>query len=263
MMLVARSAKELERLSRENSALFASGKICVWSAFTVASLDCRSECACGRICVWSVLTVSSLDFRSACACGKICVSSVLTALSLDCSSGSKRRLARSVFATMELSLLVFSASALVTCCRLSADCFSEAMVFVCRPDHSLSHRSSVAVPDLREETILRPPPGWGTRAIIDAAFGATQSAFEIANYSLMARLVREGFATTLAPESAISGEMLNGLCAIPVDDARLRWTLSTAVCTDRRMTAATTVLLRALIQAARDRPAELVAVAIP
>jgi DNA-binding transcriptional LysR family regulator len=141
--------------------------------------------------------------------------------------------------------------------------FSEAMVFVCRPDHPLSHRSLVAVPDLREETILRPPPGWGTRAIIDAAFGATQSAFEIANYSLMARLVREGFATTLAPESAISGEMLNGLCAIPVDDARLRWTLSTAVCIDRRMTAATTVLLRALIQAARDRPAELVAVAIP
>ena len=104
--------------------------------------------------------------------------------------------------------------------------------------------------DLREETILRPPPGWGTRTIIDAAFGATASAFEIANYSLMARLVREGFAATLAPESAISGDMLNGLCAIPVDDPRLRWTLSTAVSTDRRMTAATTALLHAFIQRA-------------
>ena len=137
----------------------------------------------------------------------------------------------------------------------------EAMVFVCRPDHPLSHRSSVAVPDLREETILRPPPGWGTRTIIDAAFGATQSAFEIANYSLMARLVREGFATTLAPESAIIGEMLNGLCAIPVDDARLRWTLSTAVCTERRMTAATTVLLRALTQESYVGAAQAPAVA--
>jgi DNA-binding transcriptional LysR family regulator len=139
--------------------------------------------------------------------------------------------------------------------------FSEAMVFVCRPDHPLSHRSSVAVPDLREETILRPPPGWGTRTIIDAAFGATQSAYEIANYSLMARLVREGFATTLAPESAIIGDMLNGLCAIPVDDAQLRWTLSTAVRTDRRMTAATTVLLRALTQRSHVSAAQVPAIA--
>ena len=138
---------------------------------------------------------------------------------------------------------------------------SEAMVFVCRPDHRLGHRSSVAVPDLRKETILRPPPGWGTRAIIDAAFGATQSAFEIANYSLMARLVREGFATTLAPESAIRGDMLNGLCAVPVDDAQLRWTLSTAVSTDRRMTAATTVLLCALTQRSHVSAAEVPAVA--
>jgi DNA-binding transcriptional LysR family regulator len=143
--------------------------------------------------------------------------------------------------------------------------FTEPMVFVCRPDHPLSQRPRVAVPDLREETILRPPPGWGTRTIIDAAFGATQSAFEIANYSLMARLVREGFATTLAPESAISGDMLSGLCAVPVDDPRLRWTLSTAVCTERRMTAATTVLLRALTQRARigasEAPAHAPAVA--
>jgi DNA-binding transcriptional LysR family regulator len=139
--------------------------------------------------------------------------------------------------------------------------FSEAMVFVCRPGHPLGHRSSVTVPDLRDETILRPPPGWGTRTIIDAAFGATQSAFEIANYALMARLVREGFATTLAPESAISGDMLNGLCAIPVDDAGLRWALSTAVCTERRMTAATTVLLRALTQASRASTAEALTVA--
>jgi DNA-binding transcriptional LysR family regulator len=94
--------------------------------------------------------------------------------------------------------------------------------------------------------LLRPPPGWGTRAIIDDVFGVTQSAFEIGNYSLMAGLVRESFATTLVPESAISGAMLSGLCAVPVDDARLRWTLFAAVCTDRRRTAATAVLLRAL-----------------
>ena len=61
----------------------------------------------------------------------------------------------------------------------------------------------------------------------------------------MARLVRAGFATTLAPASAVSGDMLAGLRAVPVDDSRLCWTLSAAVCTDRRMTAATAVLLDA------------------
>jgi DNA-binding transcriptional LysR family regulator len=135
--------------------------------------------------------------------------------------------------------------------------FSEPMVFVCLPDHPLSQRPSVAVPDLREEMILRPPPGWGTRTVIDAALGATHSAFEVADYALMSRLVRAGFATTLAPASAIGGEMLAGLCAVTVDDARLRWTLSAAVCTDRRMTAATTVLLDTLTRRSHACPQEL------
>ena len=129
--------------------------------------------------------------------------------------------------------------------------FSEPMVFVCRPGHPLSKQSLVAVSELREEKILRPPPGWGTRTAIDAVLGATRSAFEVGDYALMARLVRAGFATTLVPESAIGGAMLAGLCAVPVDDARLRWTLSAAVCTDRRMTAAATVLLDALTQRSR------------
>jgi DNA-binding transcriptional LysR family regulator len=135
--------------------------------------------------------------------------------------------------------------------------FTEPMVFVCQPGHPLSQRPSVTVPDLREEMILRPPPGWGTRAVIDATLGATRSAFEVADYALMSRLVRAGFAPTLAPASAIRGDMLAGLCAVPVDDTRLRWTLSAAVCRDRRMTAAATVLLDTLTRRSRDCPQEL------
>jgi DNA-binding transcriptional LysR family regulator len=135
--------------------------------------------------------------------------------------------------------------------------FSEPMVFICQPGHRLSQRARIAVPDLQEEMILRPPPGWGTRAAIDAALGATRSAFEVGNYALVAGLVRAGFATTLAPESAISGHMLDGLCAVPVDDPRMRWTLSAAVCTDRRMNAATAVVLNALTRGSAARPLEL------
>lgn len=135
--------------------------------------------------------------------------------------------------------------------------FSEPMVFICKRDHWLSRRSQVAVPDLREEMILRAPPGWGTRVIVDAALGATHSAFEVGSYALMASLVRAGFATTLAPASAISGDMLAGLCAVPVDDPRMCWVLSAAVCTDRRMSAATAVLLNALTRGSATRAVEL------
>ena len=135
--------------------------------------------------------------------------------------------------------------------------FSEPMVFICKRDHWLSRRSQVAVPDLREEMILRAPPGWGTRVIVDAALGATHSAFEVGSYALMASLVRAGFATTLAPASAISGDMLAGLCAVPVDDPRMCWALSAAVCTDRRMSAAAAVLLNALTRGSATRAVEL------
>ena len=135
--------------------------------------------------------------------------------------------------------------------------FSEPMVFVCQPGHPLAGRDRVTIADLRQEMILRPPPGWGTRTVIDSVLGTTTSSFEVGNYELMARLVRAGFAATLTPESSISGHMLAGLTAIPVDDQRLRWSLSAAVCTDRRMTAATAVVLEALTAGASDPRGDL------
>ncbi len=131
------------------------------------------------------------------------------------------------------------------------DLWSEPMVFVCRPDHPLGVRDQVAVSDLGEEMILRFPPGWGVRAIVDNALGATQSAFEIIDYSLTTRLVRAGFGTTLVPASAMQGERAEGLRAIALDDPRMRWNLSAAVSTERQLTAATKTLLGALIQGSR------------
>lgn len=126
--------------------------------------------------------------------------------------------------------------------------WSEPMVFVCRPDHPLGGRERVAVSDLGEEMILRFPPGWGVRAIVDDALGDTQSAFEIIDYSLMMRLVRAGFGTTLVPASAMQGERAEGLRAIAVDGPHLCWNLSAAVSADRQLTAAAKTLLAALIQ---------------
>ena len=126
---------------------------------------------------------------------------------------------------------------------------SEALVFVCPADHPLSRRPSVTVADLADETILRFPPGWSVRDTVDRVLGADPPALEIADYTLMLKLVQRHFGTTLMPASAIAAGHA-GLLAVPVDDARLRWNLSAAISASRQPTAATTAVLRALGQAA-------------
>jgi DNA-binding transcriptional LysR family regulator len=125
----------------------------------------------------------------------------------------------------------------------------EPLVFICRTDHPYSRRSSVTVADLEQESLLRFPPGWGIRDTIDRVFGACASALEIADYSLMLKLVRDRFGTTLLPASAAAAGRPD-LRAVPVDDPRLQWTLSAAISADRRPSDATTSVLRALSRAA-------------
>jgi DNA-binding transcriptional LysR family regulator len=129
---------------------------------------------------------------------------------------------------------------------------SEAIVFVCRPDHPLAGQDRVTVADLRHERLLRFPPGWGVRTIVDNALGATQSAVEIVDYGLMTSLVRAGFGTALVPTKGVEGERGAGLRVIPVDDPRMRWNLAAAISADRRLTAATRTLLDALIKGAAE-----------
>ena len=126
---------------------------------------------------------------------------------------------------------------------------SEPLVFVCPADHPLGRRAHVRVRDLAEETILRFPPGWGVRDTADHVLGPVPSAIEIADYTLMLKLVQERFGTTLMPASAIPDRHA-GLAAVPVDDARLRWSLSAAISAGRQPTAAATAVLHALTQAA-------------
>jgi DNA-binding transcriptional LysR family regulator len=126
---------------------------------------------------------------------------------------------------------------------------SEALVFVCPPDHPLSHRPSVTVAELADETILRFPPGWGLRDTVDRVLGTVPSAIEITDYALMLKLVERHFGTTLMPASALAAGPA-GLRAVPVDNARLRWNLFAAISASRPPTAATAAVLRALSQAA-------------
>jgi DNA-binding transcriptional LysR family regulator len=128
---------------------------------------------------------------------------------------------------------------------------SEALVFACRPDNPLSGRSGLSVCDLADETILRFPPGWGIREIVDRVFGDAPGTTEIADYALMIKLIQGGLGTTLIPASALAAAP--GLRSVPLDDPRLRWNLSAAISASRRSTAATSALLRALTQASSSQ----------
>jgi DNA-binding transcriptional LysR family regulator len=119
---------------------------------------------------------------------------------------------------------------------------SEPMVFACGPDHPLATRLEVSAADLAGETILRFPPGWGITDAVDQVLGAAPSPIEVADYTLMAELIRRRFGTTVLPASAVGA----GLRAVPVGDERLRWQLSAAISASRRPSAAAAAVLDAL-----------------
>jgi DNA-binding transcriptional LysR family regulator len=121
----------------------------------------------------------------------------------------------------------------------------EPLVFLCRPDHRLAARSSISAGDLEAEEILRFPPGWGVSRTVDTVLGRSSDAMEVADYTLMASLIRAGFGTALAPESAAPGR--RGLARVTVEDPRARWRLFAAVSPVRRAGAATRVVLDALV----------------
>jgi DNA-binding transcriptional LysR family regulator len=123
----------------------------------------------------------------------------------------------------------------------------EPLAFVCRTDHPLAGATGVQVGDLAGEEILRFPPGWGVRHTVDAVLGPAPGAMEVADYTLMANLVRAGFGTALMPASALQGR--RSLVGVPVDDPRTRWRLLAAVRSGRTLRAATKAVLDALTAA--------------
>ncbi|MBV9795962.1 MAG: LysR family transcriptional regulator [Actinobacteria bacterium] len=126
---------------------------------------------------------------------------------------------------------------------------TEPLVLVCPDGHPLARRPQVTTAELTSENILRFPPGWGIRTTVEAVLGPSPAATEVADYTLMLKLIEAGFGTTLLPASALAHGH-RGLRAIPTDDPRLAWHLSAAVSASRPPTAATSALLAALTESA-------------
>lgn len=85
--------------------------------------------------------------------------------------------------------------------------FREPIRLACPPGHRLSGRERVSLTELRGESFIDVPPGWGSRESVDrvlAAHGvAREVAIEVGDVATVAELVRAGLGLALiAPSSA-------------------------------------------------------------
>jgi DNA-binding transcriptional LysR family regulator len=103
---------------------------------------------------------------------------------------------------------------------------SEAMVFVCHPDHRFARRARVCVADLVDEQLIQFAGGWGVRRLVDQAFASAGltavAAYEVADYATAAGLIGHQLGTAVMPVGEAT--RFTGLQAIALDPA-LTWTL--------------------------------------
>ncbi len=92
------------------------------------------------------------------------------------------------------------------------------------------------------------PPGWGNRTLADRAFAGAgldrRVPFEVAEFTSAAALVRNGLGIAFIPESAAD---LTGLAVIGLDGPALRWRVSVATPTARRLSAAARAFVAELL----------------
>ena len=114
----------------------------------------------------------------------------------------------------------------------------EPLILIAARHHPLAGRG-VSLAQLTGEDFVDFPPGWGNRTVADRAFAAAgldrRVPFEVTEFPSAASLVRNGLGIAFIPQSAAD---LTGLGVIGLDGPALRWRVSVATPTARRLSAA-------------------------
>ena len=115
-------------------------------------------------------------------------------------------------------------------------------------DHPIAARKHVELAALRDQTIVDFPDGWGIRMANDRAFaaaGVTRTiAYEVNDTSSVIGFIRHGLAIGLLPASLI--EDTDGILFVPIRGRAPQFLTAVATPSNRRTSAATRALLRAL-----------------
>ncbi len=124
----------------------------------------------------------------------------------------------------------------------------EPLVLIAAPRHPLAGQHAVSLAQLVKEDFVDFPPGWGNRTVADRAFAAAgldrRVPFEVTEFPSATDLVRNGLGIDFIPQSAID---LPGLSVIGLEGPALRWRISLANPTARRLSAAARAFVAELI----------------
>ncbi len=131
----------------------------------------------------------------------------------------------------------------------------EPMVFVCRTDHPLAHRTHVEVTELCDEDLIGFPREFGLRRLVDAAFTAAGVAARVSHevaleYAIAGRLVQHGLGTIVMPASEAA--CYPDLRAIEIRPA-IMWDIYLASADQSRLGPASAKLAEFLLAAAPGR----------
>ncbi|SDU11886.1 LysR family transcriptional regulator [Jiangella alkaliphila] len=127
---------------------------------------------------------------------------------------------------------------------------TEAMVMLCRPDHRLAGRGSIALSQLHGTAFVDFQEEWGARQLTDAAFAAAgldrQVTMEVNDVHTLLDLVGHGLGVALVPEHVSRKRAAQGLDVVMIDDTLPRWAVSVALPAAQRRGVAVDRLLELL-----------------
>lgn len=122
---------------------------------------------------------------------------------------------------------------------------SDVLTLVVPPDHPLAGRDRVPIAELKGETFVDFPPGYGTRVVADRAFAAAgltrRIAVEITNPAEGAGYVHHGLGIALLPHFIIADR--EDIARLTVTAADLQFPISLATPADRAPSAAARALI--------------------
>ena len=114
--------------------------------------------------------------------------------------------------------------------------------------HPLAGRVSIELAELRDQTLVDLPTGWGTRMAIDRSFAAAgvrrTVTYELNDTSSMIEFIRHGLALGMLPPSFIGD--VEGIVTVPIRHHVPQFEVAIATPAHRRLTAAAQALLQAI-----------------
>jgi DNA-binding transcriptional LysR family regulator len=125
---------------------------------------------------------------------------------------------------------------------------TEPLNFVCRSDHRLAKRHTLTVADLACEEFVGAPAGTlgadNLERIFDVAGSSPTVSFEVNDIDTLLDFVANGLGVTLVQETIARSRP--ELCAIPLLDPGLRWTLAVVTSSRERVAPAARAFIEML-----------------